>query len=107
MRFPFRRFSLRTLLLAVLLIGSAGGLYYRWQPWAKAASVDGFASQFSADLRYSATFNQDLSDTKTISVRDTFNNAKTSPDVTLPNIWAVKLSPDGQMIVALEEAANA
>jgi WD40 repeat protein len=34
-RFPRLRFSLRTLLIFVLLVGSAGGLWYRWEPWAE------------------------------------------------------------------------
>jgi hypothetical protein len=33
MKFPKPKFSLRTLLILVLLIGSAGGLWYRWAPW--------------------------------------------------------------------------
>ena len=32
-RFPRLQFSLRTLVLAVLLTGSAGGLWWRWEPW--------------------------------------------------------------------------
>ncbi|HEY3323325.1 MAG TPA: hypothetical protein VGP72_22915 [Planctomycetota bacterium] len=30
---PRLRFSLRTLIIFVLLVGSAGGLWWRWEPW--------------------------------------------------------------------------
>ena len=32
-RLPRLRFSLRTLVVGVCLIGSAGGLWWRWEPW--------------------------------------------------------------------------
>ena len=34
------RFSLRTLLAAVLLIGSGGGLWWNWEPWAVSCSLN-------------------------------------------------------------------
>ena len=36
---PRLRFSLRTLVIGVLLIGSAGGLWWRWEPWTAVARV--------------------------------------------------------------------
>src|SRR3954468_15013348 len=33
------RFSLRTLVAFVLLVGSAGGLWWRWQPWCYAYTL--------------------------------------------------------------------
>jgi WD40 repeat protein len=63
MRFSLRRFSLRTLLLAVLLIGSAGGLYYRWEPWACVHVLGGHS------LEVMPCFNKDYSKIVTSDTR--------------------------------------
>jgi WD40 repeat protein len=51
MKFPRPKFSLRTLLILVLLIGGAGGLYMVWEPWVVVWHTDPWAqsSQFSKD----------------------------------------------------------
>lgn len=36
---PRPRFSLRTLVIAVLLVGSAGGLWWHWEPWVRTLIV--------------------------------------------------------------------
>ena len=52
-RWAFRpRFSLRTLLLGVLLIGSAATLWHHWAPWRKYSVPGGDACFFSEDSRF-------------------------------------------------------
>src|SRR5208283_1356578 len=40
-RWPHIRYSLRTLLLFVLLAGSGMGLWFRWEPWYLARTLSG------------------------------------------------------------------
>lgn len=63
MKFPRPRFSLRTLLILSLLIGSAGGLWFHWEPWTvtrlSSNSLDDLPV-FSADSRQLAGYSGSL-----------------------------------------------
>src|SRR5471030_1013831 len=61
---PRLRFSLRTLVIGVLLIGSAGGLWWRLEPWILAKTLVGHNSEvisagFSSDSNCIVTGSMD------------------------------------------------
>jgi len=65
------RFSLRSLVLAVLLAGSGYGLWAGWEPWQRMAPIPGRFYGFSTDSSiYVAAERDDASDTWTVRLRD-------------------------------------
>ncbi|HEY3322131.1 MAG TPA: hypothetical protein VGP72_16820 [Planctomycetota bacterium] len=52
------QFSLRTLLIVVLLVGALGGLWWRWEPWALERTISGFAAR-SQDGQRILTYTSD------------------------------------------------
>jgi WD40 repeat protein len=110
------RFSLRSLLLLVLLIASAGALYVNWHPWQTIAILGGHSStvlstEFSADGKQILTFtggyfgsmyNKKVEDTHEIHAWDstTFKQQlKLQWPMTLkPGYTRACFSPGGTMI---------
>ena len=56
MKFRWLRYSLRTLVIAVLLAGSASGLWWRWEPWHEYWHIESSVTSatFSPDARFVA-----------------------------------------------------
>ena len=99
--FPRLRFSLRTLVIAVLLVGSAGGLWWRWEPWAEKWQLPSFAvsAAFSPNAKFVAAVtgkvwvSQErapellLLDVYTGAVYRRFNEKLSSTDWVMPGIY--------------------
>jgi hypothetical protein len=93
-RFPRFAFSLRTLVIFVLLVGSVGGLWYRWEPWV--CKQLGGARLVSDDGSVSATHSE--SNVTLRGIRIAFER-----EINLERIQAVQLSPNGRKMAAHHE----
>jgi WD40 repeat protein len=70
MKFPRPKFSLRTLLILVLLIGSAGGLWHRWAPWALEKAIAATYAVSSVERTRFITVEEKLEESDDVALWD-------------------------------------
>lgn len=104
MRITFRRprFSLRSLLLFVLLIGSSAALWMHWQPWylARNFSTGTTDAQFSKDgRRVAAPISNGVNGFRLFDVESGSEIALIPPEK--KGWYALSFSPDGQLIAGI------
>src|ERR1022692_423535 len=100
LRFPRPRFSLLTLLLSVLLLGSLATLWWNWQPWALEHTLRGHGN-----IVYTAVFSPDGRRIVTASNDNTARvwDAQTGAELAVlkgheGSVHSAAFSPDGRRI---------